>query len=59
MRKSFQEHLIAKFTFLSLFDLQVRVVMNKEPKHFLKIFGGKLIIFMVIIKFTSFSVSMK
>ena len=27
--------------------VQMRVVMNKEPRHFLKIFGGKIIIFMV------------
>ena len=27
--------------------LQVRVVMNKEPKHFMKMFGGRLLVFKV------------
>ncbi len=27
--------------------------MNKEPAHFLKIFGGKLIVFMVCVQETS------
>lgn len=27
--------------------IQVRVVMNKEPKHFMKMFGGRLVIFKV------------
>ncbi len=35
-----------------LFDdqaIQVKVVENKEPNHFMAIFGGKIIIYQVLI----------